>query len=218
MYRFIARLSRGPAFSGSATYWESRYSLGGTSGLGSVGRLAEFKAAVLNRFVAENGTQSVLEFGCGDGQQLALAEYPTYVGLDVSPTAIRMCQDRFAADPSKSFYLYDPTAFVDRQRLFRADLVLSLDVIYHLVEDDIFDAYMRHVFAAADSHVVIYSTDRDTPSRRPHVRERRFTPWISHACPEWRLLAQIPNPYPPAPQHSGSTSAAEFFIYGRAPA
>ena len=87
-----------------------------------------------------------MEFGCGDGHQLALADYPCYIGLDVSAAAIRLCKDRFSDDRTKSFFLYDGECFVDRVGLFSADLGISLDVVYHLVEDAVFDAYMRHLF------------------------------------------------------------------------
>ena len=58
-------------FSNSVEWWERRYSSGGTSGEGSYGRLAEFKAEIVNKFVKENGIDSVVEFGCGDGKQLS---------------------------------------------------------------------------------------------------------------------------------------------------
>ncbi len=51
--------------------------------------------------------QAVIELGCGDGNQLPLAAYPQYIGLDVSKTAIELCKIRFACDPGKSFFLYD---------------------------------------------------------------------------------------------------------------
>jgi hypothetical protein len=95
-------------FRGSQTYWEAHYSRGGTSGEGSYGKFAEFKAEVLNRFVTENHVRSVIEFGCGDGNQLSYAQYPAYIGLDVSKTAIRQCIHRFRDDTSKSFFWYDP--------------------------------------------------------------------------------------------------------------
>ena len=55
---------------------EKRYSAGGNSGAGSYSQLAEFKAQVLNRFVATHDVKHIIEFGSGDGNQLALAEYP----------------------------------------------------------------------------------------------------------------------------------------------
>src|SRR6478735_4621292 len=49
-WHFIKNAPREP-FLTSQHYWESRYSAGGTSGSGSVDRLARFKAEVLNTFV-----------------------------------------------------------------------------------------------------------------------------------------------------------------------
>src|SRR5689334_12644093 len=93
------------AFPGSAEYWENRYSAGGHSGVGSYGSFAQFKADVLNEFVATNHIENVIEFGCGDGNQLSLAKYPKYMGFDVSSTALSKCRQRFESDPSKSFRL-----------------------------------------------------------------------------------------------------------------
>ena len=47
------------SFAGSAAYWEERYRRGGNSGAGSYGKLAEFKAEVINDFVASTFTASV---------------------------------------------------------------------------------------------------------------------------------------------------------------
>ncbi|NIQ00794.1 MAG: hypothetical protein GWM98_10685, partial [Nitrospinaceae bacterium] len=98
-------------FPGSGNFWETRYARGGDSGHGSQGRLAQFKAEVLNRFVEQHRVESVIEFGCGDGGQLALLRFPRYIGLDVAPTAIARCRERFRADSSKSFFLYHPFGF-----------------------------------------------------------------------------------------------------------
>src|SRR5438270_10704846 len=73
---FVRRLAGRAGFDNSSSYWNRRYVAGGTSGAGSYGRLARFKADVLNAFVAESGIASVIEFGCGDGAQLALSNYP----------------------------------------------------------------------------------------------------------------------------------------------
>jgi len=77
-------LRAGRRFRGSADHWEEKYASGGDSGRGSYGVLTEFKAEVLNDFVADFSAGSVVELGCGDGNQLSLAHYPSYLGLDVS--------------------------------------------------------------------------------------------------------------------------------------
>ena len=47
----------------------------------------------------------------------------------------------------------------------KADLSLSLDVIYHLVEDDVFEYYMRTLFEASNGYVIIYASDSDDGQR-----------------------------------------------------
>lgn len=142
---------------------------------------------MVNTFVKENNVQSVIEFGCGDGNQLSLSSYPKYIGLDVSRTAVKTCISRFKGDKTKSFFLYDPECFADYHALFKAELGLSLDVIYHLTEHSVFSTYMRHLFDSSSRFVIIYSSNTEGRPA-PHVRHRRFTSWIEAHAPGWVLL------------------------------
>jgi hypothetical protein len=195
-------------FPGSAEYWEKRYSTGGNSGVGSYAFFAEYKADVLNRFVSTHHVQTVIEFGCGDGNQLSLANYPTYLGFDVSSTALSKCRELFKSDPQKSFRLMSEFAGET------ADLTLSLDVIYHLVEDDIFAQYMRTLFRAANRYVIIYASDigDNRGYEGTHVKHRKFTQWIQQNAPAWKLLEHLPNQYPYTGDYRKG-SFADFFIY-----
>jgi hypothetical protein len=197
-------------FRGSEAYWVERYARGGNSGVGSANELAEFKAKVLNDFVREHALQFCIEYGCGDGNQLELAVYPRYLGFDVSPEAIASCQRRFRDDASKQFKLVDAYAGE------RAELTLSLDVLYHLVEDEVFDAYMRRLFDSASRHVIIYSsnTDEQEPLQSPHVRHRAFQVWIEENAAGWHLDCHIPNPYPYR-DDLATGSSANFYVYSR---
>ena len=201
----------GVPFPGSSEYWESRYSTGGDSGVGSYGQFAEFKADVLNEFVAAQRVQSVIEFGCGDGNQLSLADYPSYVGFDVSGTAIHKCKERFKKDPHKSFRL------MSEYQGEVAELALSLDVIYHLVEEAVFEDYMRTLFAGASRFVIVYSSDRDDDAGHDgvHVKHRRFTLWIERNLGGWKLKAHVPNRYPYRGDYLVG-SFADFYVYERA--
>jgi hypothetical protein len=205
-------LVKNMVFPGSMNYWEKRYASGGTSGPGSYGRLSEFKAGILNSFVKENGITSVIEFGCGDGNQLSLADYPQYIGLDVSRCAIIKCKERFSQDINKSFYLYEPYCFIDRNNLFAADLVLSVDVIYHLIEDDIYSLYMSHIFSSSKKFVIIYSNNEDGVLKN-HVRCRLFTKYVENKFPYFELIEIIPNLYPDDVNDCGDTSFSSFYIY-----
>jgi hypothetical protein len=208
--RQLSLLRQRLAFSGSAPFWEQRYQRGGTSGPGSYGALGAAKAEFLNGFVRNHGIESVIEFGCGDGHQLSLAEYPSYIGLDVSRSAIGRCRSRFAADRSKSFFLYDGACFADRAGLFTADLAVSLDVIYHLVEDAIFETYMTHLFLAGRRYVVLYSTNSVARDDAPHVRHRVFTSWVAASCPQWRLSQVTEGP-------DAGSRRADFYVFAREP-
>jgi len=195
-------------FSGSQDYWENRYKSGGNSGDGSYGELAEFKARVLNNLVSDLGFQTVIELGCGDGNQLLLADYPSYYGFDVSKNAIDQCRESFSQDSTKTFQLMSDLGG------HTADLSLSLDVIYHLVEDDVFENYLHALFAAATKMVVIYAsnTDKQETPQLPHVRHRKFTNWIGSNCSEWYLSRTIDNEIP-YDQKTDEGSAANFFVF-----
>ncbi len=206
--------SLGETFTSSADYWERRYAAGYTSGAGSYGKFAEFKAGMLNDFVAEKEVRSVIEFGCGDGRQLGLARYPDYTGLDVSEAAVRACREMFAGDPAKRFHLYDPERFPGEAGEFRAELSLSLDVIYHLVEDGVFETHMKHLFGSAERFVIIYSSDHDEWPKR-HVRHRRFSAHAAAHFPGWALAGRVPNPYP-AETEGKEGACSDFYIYERA--
>jgi SAM-dependent methyltransferase len=174
----------------SGEYWDRRYKVGGTSGAGSYGRLARFKAEVINGFCAARGVQSVIEWGCGDGNQLHLYDFPRYLGVDVSPTSVEMCKSQFN-DPTKRFLLTSEVT----PELGMYDLALSIEVIFHLVEDDVFDAYMRNLFDYAAKYVCIYSSNTDRRTLHRHVRHRRFTDWIERHRPEWKRQSFVRNRY-----------------------
>jgi cyclopropane fatty-acyl-phospholipid synthase-like methyltransferase len=201
-------------FKGSELYWEERYQAGDNSGTGSYDHLAEHKAEVINEFVLKNGITTVMEFGCGDGNQLTLAKYPQYLGLDVSPTAVKLCYNRFKADKTKSFYVYNSMAFVDNARLFKADLTMSLDVLYHLVEQEIFENYLLHLFAAADKYVLIYASDYNQAEEPVHQHENRrgFTDFVSKHIKGWKLKEIIRNKFP-VDTHKEKGSLSDFYIY-----
>ncbi len=199
-------------FPGSVLYWELRYSKGGNSGAGSYNHLAKWKADIINHFISENGIESVIELGCGDGNQLSLINCKKYIGLDVSSTAISLCKNKFQADTTKSFFLFNPLYFVDNHKLFNAELALSLDVIYHLVEDEIFHAYMQALFSVANKFVIIYSSNREGVPHY-HVRERKFTDWINENASNWKLIQKIENLYSYNPADPENTSISDFYIF-----
>lgn len=211
VYRFVFAKPR-IIFSSSGQYWEDRYQAGMTSGSGSYGRLAEFKANYLNDLVVRNSISTVVEFGCGDGAQLALARYPHYTGFDVSDTSVKLCRERFSSIPTYQFHSTRSAEFAE---FGTCDLALSLDVIYHLIEDEVYDSYMRKLFASSHRFVAIYAYDFDRTYAAKHEKGRHFTAWIAQNAPGWTLTEKQNNPYPYDPADADNTSQSDFFCYAR---
>lgn len=196
----------------SSSYWNNRYKSGGNSGTGSYGHLAQFKADILNEFFEKHEIRKVIDYGCGDGYQLSLLKMKRYVGYDVSREIIRRNKERFAKDTSKEFYEYDDE-YEKHQEHDENDCALSMDVIFHLVEDEVFYKYMKRLFSTPNiKYVIIYSTNHEG-YRAEHVRDRQFDTFISTHYSKWKLIRFVHNPYATIQYPEGSIS--NFYIYQR---
>lgn len=196
----------------SKQYWENRYKSNRNSGAGSYGLLAEYKANIINDFIKEKSINSVVEFGCGDGNQLRMLTCKSYVGYDVSETIINICKEKFKNDLSKNFFLYDQYSGK------KYDLSLSLDVVFHLVEDNVFEDYMKKLFNSSKKYVIIYSSNGDILSNSAqHLYDRNFTNWINENESNFVLIHKIINPYKYDPyiDDGKNTSISDFYIYER---
>ena len=197
-------------FRDSPSYWEQRYASGGNSGAGSYGVLATFKGEFLQRFIEDNSIGSVIDFGCGDGNQIGFIKNTNYLGLDVSATAIDKCKREYESDPLKTFLLYGPRDRIQNLGIPLADMSMSLDVIYHLVEDPLFERYIANLFSAATRFVIIYSSSREGRCESPHVRHRDVKSYVADNIDGWTLDRVVSNPY------KGASSESDFFVFRRA--
>jgi SAM-dependent methyltransferase len=116
---------------GEAEFWENRYRLGGNSGAGSRGEEAAWKVGRVLDVVERHGIQTILDFGSGDGHVAralmdALPPHTRYQGIDIAPTAVQLGTQK--ALPNMRFQQGDFTAGFEGS----ADLVLCLDVLFHL--------------------------------------------------------------------------------------
>lgn len=207
LFRSLLAILRRLRYPGSHRYWERRYAQGGDSGAGSSGVLAAYKASILNAFVQTHNIRSVVELGCGDGQQLRLAEYPAYTGLDIAASAVECCRALFAGDRSKKIVHYNPLQFDPAD--FQADMAISLEVIFHLTEENLYRLYLQHLFALSRRWVLVFSSDEadDTGGVFPHFRPRQFSVDVPKG---WVLRERIPNPH-------RDRSVSDFFVFERVP-
>lgn len=188
----------------STKYWEERYVNGGNSGNGSYGFLAEYKRDFLNQFIVENNINSLLEYGCGDGNQLSMINCDRIIGVDVSKTAIDTCKKML---PNSEFITINKGEFPK----IKTDLLLSLDVIYHLIEDDVYNEYIENIVNHRSEYLIIYSANfEDDGNFSKHVKPRNFTK--NHTLNKtYKLEIIVKNKYKSTDHNTGSFS--DWYIF-----
>ena len=170
--------------------------------------------------IDEFQVNSIIDFGCGDGNQASrLPQDVPYLGLDVSPTIIKKNQKAFKLDNMKSFLTFDSMYMKNAGMFLNADMVISLDVLYHLVEDEIYSNYLSTLFEMARRYVVIYAPDDpDIEAKAPHVKIRAFTPYVEANFDSFKLVRKIENKhFSDDAKKSGTKewSWCDFYLYGR---
>ena len=156
-----------------------------------------------------NSIELVIEWGMGDGNQLSLAKYREYIGFDVSITAVNLCKKKFINYLTKNFIWSGKKGFKNN---IKGDLAMSLDVIYHLIEDDVFNSYMNQLFDSSKKYVIIYSCNFEKVLA-VHVRCRKFSDWIEKNKKDWKLIKYIKNKFPYSKENKTHTSFSDFYIY-----
>lgn len=144
------------------SYWNDRYKSGGNSGLGSYGDYAKHKADVINGIISKYKIETISDFGCGDGNQISLMSgYTNYSGFDISEYVIDSCRERFKGMPM-AFYS-------DILKLPSADLCLSLDVLYHILDEKDYILYLEQLFTKSNKYVLIFSSNHDRKTLIPNT-------------------------------------------------
>lgn len=178
-------------------YWDKRYFDGGDSGRGSYHEHYEFKTKIINEIIKKYEIKSIIDFGCGDGNQISGLNVQKYIGIDISTEAVKLCTNKYINDTNKSFMVYD-----ENTKLVKSDLTISLDVIYHIFEDDLYEKYMNDLVSNTKKYILIYSSDFEDTEWNQHVRHREFSKKMNEIT---ELVEFIPNILP--------NCSANFFLY-----
>ena len=195
----------------SSKHWQNRYLNGQNSDSGSYGRLAQWKAEVINNFIKNKKIQSIIDYGVGDGNQLSLYDINdiTYCGIDVSKVVIDKLSNKYKNDTTKQFH------HVSSKILnFTSELTISCDVLYHLIEDDVYVNYLNNLFRMSEKYVIVYAKALNQDHKCEHVKFRNFIVDIEKLYPEWKLFKCIPNKYPVNDiRESNEHFFSDFYIY-----
>ena len=167
----------------SKTYWENRYKGGDNSGLGSYGDEANFKSDYINKFISDYQIKTINDFGCGDSNQISMLNgFEKYTGFDISKTVLNLCIDKFKHDNRFQFVN-------DTNNMLLSDVTFSLDVTYHVVEDEYFDEYMHNLFKLTNKYVLIYSINSNNSNGfAEHLKNRKFVDWVNNNYPNFELI------------------------------
>ena len=115
-------------------------------------------------------------------------------------------------DQTKTFLVHSGAEAIAAIRRFAPELTISLDVIYHLVEDDVFEEHISSLFGLASRFVIVYSTNFDRRYEFLHQVDRKFTDYIEKRIEGWRLVDVLTNPY------KGAETQSDFYVYAKVPA
>jgi predicted TPR repeat methyltransferase len=178
-------------------YWDGRYSSGGDSGRGSYNDHFEYKNSIINDLIKKYNIKSITDFGCGDGNQISDIQIEYYNGLDISSSAIELCEKKYCNDGNKKFKVYNQNYLSDE----KTDLTMSLDVIYHIFEDDLYNQYMNDLVNTSNKYVLIYSSNFEDTKWNNHVRHRKFDDKLTNLI----LIERFDNPLPDC--------SANFYLY-----
>jgi glycosyltransferase involved in cell wall biosynthesis len=171
-------------------YWDKRYKTGGNSGAGSYGEEAKVKADYINNFIKNYKIETIQEYGCGDGANMALYKgYKQYTGYDIAPTSIELCKTNPDINQSNCRFTYNQT-----QINGNADLALCLDVLLHQVEDKDYWQLMDLIFKRGNhQYVLLYSPSKPADSKSAvHVRYRQIIEDVARMYQDYRLQSVLP--------------------------
>jgi predicted TPR repeat methyltransferase len=181
-------------------FWEERYKAGGNSGAGSYGEYAKHKADIINKIIIKYNIKTISDFGCGDGNQISLLKgFEQYNGYDISEHILNSCKEKFKNSENMLFHSSIPN-------LPEADLCVSLDVLYHIVDETEFENYLYFLFRKSKKFVLIFSSNHNKNNHnvKNYIFHREFTNWINNN--EFKLIEEIDN---------NLETSAKFFLFER---
>lgn len=200
---------------------------------GARGRLRDQRREAVLHEVNRLRPRVVVDIGCGEGALLeALLENPRIarvIGTDVSTAELRRAEKRLGLDrmperqAARLELLRSSALYVD-ERIADADVAILMEVIEH-VEPDRLAELERSVFgAAAPSHVVVTTPNREHNACYPHLGANQlrhpdhrfefdradFGQWVDDVCESFNYVADISGIGPDDERHGPPTQLAVF--------
>ncbi len=147
--RKVLGLKVDDSFSSDRDYWDNRYKSGLTSGAGSSGEQRNWKWSIIGQYV-DVKTKSVLDVGCGDLHFWEKRSCLSYLGIDFSPDVITKDRRLY---PDLSFICANASETLEVHR----QVVLCMDVLFHVMKDQDFRSILRNLSKWTDEILFVYT-------------------------------------------------------------
>ena len=132
--------------------WNHHYEAGGKSAEDDNYREpTRWKHDILNRFYTP-GKDTIIDVGCGDLQfwKDDLTPGDKYTGIDISETIAAKNHEKY---PNQTFI----AASSDHTQNIKADVVICIDMLYHIMDDEVYLKTLGNLKKYAGSTILIYT-------------------------------------------------------------
>lgn len=182
-------------------FWNKKYADGGISGQGSIGKYRTWKWMKIMQMIPD--LREVIDVGCGDlrfwqhpiAREFTTRKGFTYLGIDISDEIIARNQE---IAPHLDFVC--APSHLDLGE--KAQVVLALDLLFHIMDDGNFEETLEQLCKASKLWIVIYSwrknpfPDSNTDGVSQTFRKLGDYRQIFESN-EFRLKEYFPVPYDP---------------------
>lgn len=143
-------------------YWNNRYAAGGNSGYGSYDEQLDKKL----KWLSGLDIKYISEIGCGDfnfsNRLTKLYPGVGYIGQDISNVVV---------ERNNSLFPYSFTS--DISELPGADLVMCIDVLFHVLDDDEYESLLKSIERKWTKYLAITAYE-EVQSAGSHLKVRKF--------------------------------------------
>ena len=138
-------------------FWDQRYLEGGTSGLGSIGKIRDFKWSVIDKYLPY--LHSVVDVGCGDLSFWEGRDCEDYTGIDISKTII---EKNKILRPDWSFICANSEKTIEG---LKKEVVFCFDVLFHIMNTETYIQTLKNLCYYSKNYIFIY-TWRNNPFKK----------------------------------------------------
>jgi len=147
-------------------YWEQRYSFGGNSGLGSIGKDRDWKWFIIDKYVPK--LKDVLDVGCGDLSFWEERSCLHYVGIDISKIIIKK---NYNKRPDWKFIWSNAE---NRIEGLNKEVVFCFDLLFHIMNEKSFLEILLNLCYYSTNFIFIHTWGKNPFNKSSKIRQFKY--------------------------------------------